>query len=247
MFVPAKNSHKGENGRLLIIAGSRKYHGSAVLAIQAAKRFVDLVYFYPGENDCYLINAVKNIPEVIVVYDVEVLEKCDAVLFGPGLGDAEIDVEEIVGKAKKIIVDGDGFKKIKKEVLNEKFLLTPHEKEFEYFFGKKGTKENVKEMAKKYGCVILKKGPVDFVSNGKKVYEIKGGNAGLTKGGTGDVLAGFVSALATKNPLFESALIGAKVLKKAGESAFKKYSYWYSAGDVIEYLPQSLKNMERKN
>ncbi|MEM4707049.1 MAG: hypothetical protein QXL47_00375 [Candidatus Anstonellales archaeon] len=45
MFIPAKNSHKGENGKLLIIAGSKQYHGSAVLAIQAAKRFVDLVYF----------------------------------------------------------------------------------------------------------------------------------------------------------------------------------------------------------
>ncbi|MEM4335645.1 MAG: NAD(P)H-hydrate dehydratase [Candidatus Anstonellales archaeon] len=241
MFIPEKNSHKGENGKLLIIAGSKQYHGSAVLAIQAAKRFVDLVYFYPGENDCYLINAVKNIPEVIVVYDLKILEKCDAVLFGPGLGDAKVDGKEIFEKAKKIIVDGDGFRKIRKEMLNEKFLLTPHEGEFEYFFGEKGRKENVKGMAKKYGCVILKKGPVDFVSDGKKVYEIKGGNAGLTKGGTGDVLAGFVSALATKNSLLESALIGAKVLKKAGELAFKKYGYWYSAGDVIEYLPEGLK------
>jgi NAD(P)H-hydrate epimerase len=241
MFVPAKGSHKGENGKLLIVAGSKEYHGSALLAINAAKRFVDLVYFYPGENDCYLINAVKNIPEVIVVYDLKVLEKCDAVLFGPGLGSSRIDAKEIAGKAKKIIVDGDGFRKIEKQMLDGRFLLTPHEGEFGYFFGKKGAKENVKEMAKEYGCVILKKGPVDFVSDGKKVYEIKGGNAGLTKGGTGDVLAGFVSALATKNPLLESALIGARVLKKAGELAFKKYGYWYSAGDVVEYLPAGLK------
>ncbi|MGB9719388.1 MAG: NAD(P)H-hydrate dehydratase [Candidatus Anstonellales archaeon] len=240
MFIPAKGSHKGENGKLLIIAGSKQYHGSALLAIQAAKRFVDLVYFYPGENDCYLINAVKNIPEVIVVDDLKILEKCDAVLFGPGLGNSKVDVKKIAGKAKKIIVDGDGFRKIKKEMLNGN-MLTPHEGEFEYFFGKKGTKENVKKMAKKYRCVILKKGPVDFVSNGKKVYEIKGGNAGLTKGGTGDVLAGFVSALATKNSLLESALVGAKVLKKCGELAFKNYGYWYSAGDVIEYLPVGLK------
>ena len=241
MFIPAKNSHKGENGKLLIVAGSKQYHGSALLAINAAKRFVDLVYFYPGENDCYLINAVKNIPEVIVVYDFAVLEKCDAVLFGPGLGNSRIDAKRVVKNAKKIILDGDGFRKINKEMLSEKFLITPHEGEFEYFFQKKGTKENVKEMAKKYGCVILKKGPVDFVSDGKKVYEIKGGNAGLTKGGTGDVLAGFVSALATKNSLLESALVGAKVLKMAGEMAFKKNWYWYSAGDLVEYLPVGLK------
>lgn len=241
MFIPAKKSHKGENGKLLIISGSKQYHGSALLAIQAAKRFVDLVYFYPGENDCYLINAVKNIPEVIVVYDLEILKKCDAVLFGSGLGDARIDAERIISKSKKIIVDGDGFRKIEKEMLDKRFLLTPHEGEFEYFFGEKGTRENVKKMAKKYGCVILKKGPVDSVSDGKKVYEIKGGNAGLTKGGTGDVLAGFVSALATKNSLLESALIGARVLKKCGEIAFKKHGYWYCAGDVVEYLPISLK------
>ena len=46
--LPSKYSHKGQNGKLLIIGGSRWYHGAPMLAILAARRFVDLVYFYPG-------------------------------------------------------------------------------------------------------------------------------------------------------------------------------------------------------
>ena len=62
MKKPARNSRKGDNGKLLIIAGNEKYHGSAVLAILAAVRFCDLVYFHStAENQEIAKSYLKKI------------------------------------------------------------------------------------------------------------------------------------------------------------------------------------------
>ncbi|MBI5051203.1 hypothetical protein HZC08_00425 [Candidatus Micrarchaeota archaeon] len=118
LYVPAKSSHKGQNGKLLIIGGSTKYHGAPVFSILAARRFVDLVYFYPGEPDPCLIRAVKSIPEVIVVKDLALINSVDCVLFGVGFGEAKFNIKELL-KAKRLVVDGDGFKLIRSKLVRK--------------------------------------------------------------------------------------------------------------------------------
>jgi hydroxyethylthiazole kinase-like uncharacterized protein yjeF len=234
MYVPPKNSYKGQNGKLLIIGGSRMFHGASVLTILAAKRFVDMVFFYPGEKDPHLINAVKTIPEVIVVpKPVE----ADCILFGNGLADAKVKLPKT--KAK-IVIDADGLKIVKGKI-PKGAILTPHEGEFKRLFGIEGTKENVKKMAKKHQCIILRKGPVDIISNGKKVVINKIHNPGMTKGGSGDVLAGLVAALACKNDSFEAAVEATKIVGYAGNMLMKHYGYNYSASDIAHMLPFAYK------
>ncbi len=232
MYVPPKDSHKGENGRLLIIAGSRQFHGAAMLPILGARRFCDLVFHYPAEKDPGLIFAVKTIPDVIVLRDLKMLSKMDCVLFGNGIGNAKFDVKKLKGN---LIVDADGLKKIKGKI-PKGALLTPHEGEFAMLFGVAGTEKNVKAMAKKHKCTILRKGLVDIISDGEKTVRVIGGNPGLTKGGTGDVLAGLVAALGCKNPLFYSAVEGSRMVKKAGSRLMKKYGYNYCASDLAEEI-----------
>lgn len=99
LYTPTKDSHKGENGKLLIIGGSRAYHGAPVFSLMAARRFVDLMYFYPGEDDPQLITAAKRLPEAMVVHDLERLPHMDAVLFGIGLSNAPFDTGDIVPEA----------------------------------------------------------------------------------------------------------------------------------------------------
>lgn len=239
LFVPRKDSHKGENGKLLIIGGSRQYHGAPMFSILAARRFVDLVYFYPGEKDPHLISAVKTIPEAMVVYDLELIEKMDCVLFGIGLADAKFDLR-VLAKANKLVIDGDGLKRIAKAgKIPKNAILTPHEGEFRLLFGVGGSAANVKKMAATHGCVILKKGPVDLISDGKKVVTNKVHNQGMTKGGTGDVLAGLVAALACKNDNFTAAIVGAKVNGNAGNTLNKKYGYNFCASDLADALAES--------
>lgn len=230
---PERGSHKGENGRLLIYGGSREYHGAAMLSILAARRFVDLVYLYPPDNDPHLISAIKSIPEVIVISSLKDVEGMDCALIGVGLGKAKLSARVL--DAKKLVIDGDGLKKIKGRI-PKGALLTPHEGEFQMLFGKEGTERDVMDMAKKHSCMILKKGQADIISDGKRVERIRGGNPGMTKGGTGDVLAGLVAALACKNGIFEAACAASWITKKAGDMLMEEYGYDFCASDLAQSL-----------
>ncbi|MBN2478243.1 NAD(P)H-hydrate dehydratase [Candidatus Micrarchaeota archaeon] len=240
--MPPKDSHKGMNGKLMIIGGSGDYHGAPMFSILAARRFVDLLYLYPAQKDPYLINAVKTIPEAIVVYDIKRIKEMDCTLFGIGLSDAKFNYKKVIKESKKLVIDGDGLKLIKNKIPKGS-ILTPHEKEFQRLSGMKGTKENVKNMAKKWGCVILKKGAQDIVSDGKKVFIISNGNSGMTKGGTGDTLAGLVSALFCKNDAYASAVTGSYLNRYAGDILKKKYGFWYCASDLADSLAESYKTI----
>lgn len=235
---PQKISHKGQNGKLLIIGGSAEYSGSPVFEALAARRFVDLLYFYPAERDPFLVQAVKNIPEAIVVYDFRKIAEVDCVLFGSGMGDADFYAGSLK-KAKKVVVDADGFRVVPKDMLDSRFILTPHTLEFERYFGTPATEKNVIAMAKKYRCTILKKGTPDIISNGKRTYKNNVHNAGMTKGGAGDTLAGLVAALACTNPNFESAAAGAYINGLAGNILLEKYGYNFCASDLANGLAEA--------
>jgi len=183
--VPNRLSKKGDNGKLLIIAGSKQYHGAPVFSILGARRFCDLIYFLSGDNSPGVLSSVLSIPEPIIV---EKPVDADCVLYGPGLGRAKSPFSKIRNYSKKVI-DGDGFKKVKKSELKGT-IITPHEGEFRRLFGVASTPNNVTEFAKKYSCTILKKGPTDLISDGERLIKNTKGNPGMTKGGTGDCIGG---------------------------------------------------------
>ena len=100
LYAPPRLSHKGQNGKLLVIGGSRRYHGAPVFSLLAARRFVDLLHFYPGENDQHLIHAVKRIPDVMVLDSLKATAEMDCVLFGIGLAEARFDVDFVLEYAR---------------------------------------------------------------------------------------------------------------------------------------------------
>ena len=239
LYIAPKQSHKGQNGMLMVIGGSTQYHGAPIFALLAARRFVDMLYFYPAEKDPYLIHAAKQIPEVIVDYNLVHMPDADAVLFGNGLGDASAPLDDLIIKSKKLIIDGDGLKLITNFIPPDS-LLTPHEHEFNLLFDCEGTANNVKNMAKKHKCVILKKDPNgDIITDGTRIATNNMHNQGMTKGGTGDVLAGLAAALACKNDLFTSAACAAYINGYAGELLRKKLGYNFSASDLASHLAEA--------
>ena len=86
-------SHKGQNGRVLVIAGSDKYHGALLLAVRAASRIVDMVYVYSVETNLQLINNLKSEISTFISVSKEDLWKTvdlvDSVLIGPGLEESK--------------------------------------------------------------------------------------------------------------------------------------------------------------
>jgi len=92
--------------------------------------------------------------------------------------------------------------------------------------------------------VLLLKGFEDTISDGKRIVIVKGGSPGMTKGGTGDVLAGIVGGLiAQKISLFKAAVAGAKINKTAGKMLEKEFGYGFLASDLLDKIPKAIKKI----
>ncbi|HEX8932494.1 MAG TPA: NAD(P)H-hydrate dehydratase [Patescibacteria group bacterium] len=289
LYIPAQGSHKGQNGKLMLIGGSHLFHAASLWSLQIASRIVDMVFYSSvAENNLIVEELKKEFRNGIIVRrdDMEnYIEEADAILIGPGMlrterkeeiKRKEYSLEEInqladegeqsyyltkylLGKYphKKWVIDAGALQMLEPEWLPQlkgNVVLTPHPLEFERVFGRelkiqnsnqiesgsKVDKNFVEEMAKKYNCTILVKGKEDMVCSAEQCIEISGGNAGMTKGGTGDVLAGLVAALACKNDLYLAATAGSYINKKAGELLFERVGYYFNASDLANEIPQAM-------
>ncbi len=259
-------SHKGDFGRLLVVGGSETYSGAPTLvALGAMRTGVDLAYVAAPRRTALAISSMS--PDLITIKlegehlnpeNVSTLEtyfeKVDAVAAGPGLGLHQETVKavkalvELADHYKKpLLLDADGLKTFAefKRRLSGPLVLTPHAGEYTILTGGKPPEdlvarvENVQKAAARLGAVILLKGAVDIISDGKRVKMNFSGNPSMTVGGTGDVLSGVVSAfLAQKADPFESAVAGAFINGAAGDFAFEQRGNHIVATDLIEWIPK---------
>jgi hydroxyethylthiazole kinase-like uncharacterized protein yjeF len=180
--------------------------------------------------------------------------RCDSILIGPGLGLGPMTgikdetkkmvirfVKEL--KDKKIVMDADGLNAILEDlnILRENIVLTPHRGEFKRLSGQEPIKENVTNFAKKYRCIVVMKGPVDIVSNGRETKFNFTGNPGMATGGTGDILSGLITGFSAQNDLFEASLAATFVTGLAGDLVQKERGDYFTATDVLEKLPEAIR------
>lgn len=244
---PKPGSHKGQNGVILIIGGSGAYHGAPILAALAAVRFCDLVYFSSTEENNLILRRMRlATPNVIAVPRAKMkwaLSLADCVLIGNGM-DMDTATKRLIASVlrtgKRCVLDAAALRVLPLSLLHKNAILTPHAREFEAAFGMKASEKNASAMAKKYGCTILLKGKEDILASPAKTMSIKGGNAGMTKGGTGDVLAGLLCALFSTNPSPLSAAYTASVLnKKTGGRLFRERKHYFSSEDLADGLAKT--------
>ncbi|MCL2333680.1 MAG: NAD(P)H-hydrate dehydratase [Candidatus Methanoplasma sp.] len=261
--IPSKNSHKGSNGKLLIIGGGPYYGAPAMSALAAMRVGVDIVRLAVPENCTPLIASFS--PVLMIsglsgnILKLEHLDRLleltklhNAVLIGPGLGTSAETAETVRQFTKKctlpMVIDADGLTAIGKDFKSSgKTVLTPHSREFEGLGGNAlSAIEPTKHLAKATNSAILFKGRTDWVSDGKKLRYNTTGSPGMTTAGTGDVLAGIVGGLLSKGMnCFDAAAVGAFISGKAGEYAFDEKSYGMIATDVIDNIPKVLKTYLR--
>ncbi len=248
-------AHKGRHGRILIVAGSDRYVGAPRLAARGALRAgADLVFLLTSggvprddPNLIYLDAGRVPGPE-----DLEgaPLGDVDAVVVGPGLG-PEADARGLLERLSEevdgtIVVDADGLRGVDGEVVDERFVLTPHAGEFRRVFGEdpgEGVEERedvVGRVAEEWGCTVLLKGAVDVIGSPEGEVRINvTGAPGMTVGGTGDVLAGVIGALAAVcEDAFEAACVGAFVVGAAGQLAEGERAQGLTATDVADRVPE---------
>lgn len=265
------NSHKGQNGKVLVIAGSNEFSGAPVLVAMSSlaclRAGVDLCYVLTPEKTGFVVNTYS--PDLIVHKTkgdkltkkhlkkvLELGKKVDSIVIGPGLGREKATlsfVREVVKKTKKpIVIDADAIHAVPKMKFGGNVLITPHATEFEMFTGEKikgktleQKKKIVKEAATKHNCVILLKNPIDIISDGKKIVLNKTGNPGMSVGGTGDVLAGLCGGFISLGlSLFDCAKSAAFVNGKIGDKLLKKKGYSFIASDFLNEIPFWIKKLQ---
>ncbi len=261
LFRPAKDSHKGQNGKLLIIGGSHLFHAASLWALEVASRIVDLVHYSSVPENNELVEKIKTeFRDGIIVprSDIDAyIEEDDCVLIGPGMtrdSETETLTNTLFRKypQKQWVIDAGAIQMMDLTLIPNKAILTPHHKEFADLVLKSqipnlndqsiSNEEKVKKFALKYQCIVLLKGQKDFVCDGEgKCRSIEGGNEGMTKGGTGDVLAGLIAALACKNDPFLATIAGSFLNKKAGNELYQKVGPYFNASDLAKQIPKTMK------
>lgn len=179
--------------------------------------------------------------------------KSDAVLIGPGFmrfgsernkhhvnnGDCDEECQvtrDITQKLlekyteKRWVIDAGSLQTMEAPWIPQGAILTPNKKEYEILFGD----DKPEDMAEKYKCTIVVKGPETVVYSQRQKTVVKGGNPGLTKGGTGDALAGLTAALYAKNDAHLAACAASFILKAAADELYRERGTSYNADDLVE-------------
>ncbi len=248
--LPEKDSHKGQNGKLLLIGGSELFHAASKWSLDIASKIVDMVFYSSVSSNNELIKEAKGEFWNGIVIEREHLEnyitEADCILIGPGMErnqETESLVNDLLQKYpdKKFVIDAGALQMLNPSLLNKNHIITPHAKEMldlQKRVDESGNNLDTKQIT------ILQKGITDHVSwfeNGEKnTIEIAGGNEGMTKGGTGDVLAGLVAALYCTNQANISAIVASTINKQAGDELYKIVGPFFNASDLVAQVPKTL-------
>ncbi len=178
-----------------------------------------------------------------------------AVVIGGGMGRSEEVQEAILEYLSEVsvpvVIDADAIHALAKNpdiIFGKKFLITPHTYEFFILTGKEihqlPEEEKIKQVqaeANRLQTTILLKGKTDIISDGKEVALNKTGSPYMSKGGTGDTLAGICGSLLAQGvEPFEAAQAAAYINGKAGEIVAQKKKDGLLATDLIEAIPDVL-------
>ena len=263
------NSHKGENGKVLIVGGSIDYHGAPILSgLGALNSGADLVYLYVPEcnfecsRSMYPDFIVKKYPgdfltERYVNQIVEFGKKCGSILIGPGLGEREQTQNAVLEIVKNLhiptVLDAEAMmvlKRIEKFPLAQPLAITPHAHEFQTLIEREmKIVENdaksivlLRSIAMDLHLSILLKGPVDFVASEEGDVELnRTGNPGMTVGGTGDVLAGMLASFMARGAdPFDAARCAAYYNGVAGDLLKERKNYNFTASELAMTLAYAI-------
>ena len=221
------DSHKGNYGHALLVAGSYGKMGAAVLAARACLRSgVGLLTVHVPAKGVDIIQTA--VPEAMVSIDSndtlwtrlfhpEDLARYDAIAVGPGLGtNCTEALDTLLSSAcgKPLVLDADALNMLVNITEKESRLgiqghlaptiLTPHAKEFERLFGTYKSPEERQDaqrmISRQSGCAIVYKGNRTQTTGSKgEMYINTTGNPGMATAGSGDVLTGVLLAILAQN------------------------------------------------
>ncbi len=244
-FRTRANTHKGNFGHLCVVAG--KMPGAAIIAAKASLAFgvgkVTILENEPYEIPFELMSS-SHLPTAI-----------DAVCIGMGLGnqyDDEYLTQFLLQHDKPMLIDADLFYQsitIRALQQHKSLVLTPHPREFTQLLKRCDladiTTAQLQEQRLHYArlfsgrypdVVLLLKGANPIITHANHTYIIHQGTPALSKGGSGDVLSGMISALLAQGyTTIDATIQGALAHAIAGRN-FHKNNYALTPLDLIETI-----------
>ena len=237
-WLPARrfDLHKGDCGRVGIIAGSRGFTGAARLCSAAAVRAGAGLVTVVAKPDTARLLAISCIPEVMVktvksyreVHDL----RFDSLAIGPGLGLQHVaEILSVIREATQpMVVDADALNALSLDIplldnCAGPRLLTPHPGEMERLYPQRGRtrRQWLEDFLAKFPVTLLLKGARTLVGGAEGGRFINTtGNPGMASGGMGDVLTGVCAALTPQlyeKNLLKSAVLGAWLCGRSAETA----------------------------
>lgn len=254
-------SHKGDNGTVAIIGGSRHQHGAPLFSLLAAEASgVDLLFACVPLMHLEVTKATSLNAQVYTFGSatsdemnatdrtrfIELLATIDVVVIGPGISRSPSSLRSVMELLQTapctVVADATALQAETLAFLAHRHaVITPHLGELE----RMGlTREELPGIAQGIDLTILLKSTTDtVVSEVGKIQDVTGGNAGLTVGGTGDALAGLTAGLIAQGIDHAEACVRAStVIKKAGDLLFEECGFAYTTRDVIGKFPLLLKD-----
>ena len=250
----AHDFHKGDAGRVGILAGSPGMTGAAVICASAALHAgAGLVALHVEENfPGHLLSAMP--PEVMVRTSADPVKDAfesrhDALVIGPGTGNASARyhsalLERLAGDERPIILDADALNQIAKagrlDLLKSNHVITPHPGEFARLAPDLAKSDRIpacRAFVEMHACTLLLKGARTLVAKaGHAVRFNPTGHAGMASGGQGDTLAGVLGTLSAQGLAgIDAASLAAWLCGRAAERSLADGPVT-TASDTIRHL-----------
>ena len=277
-FIPERKaeSHKGDFGRVLVIAGSKTKTGACILACEAALRAgTGLVYALVPEDIMPQIQVA--VPEVVIKDRKDGIpdEDYDCIVIGPGLStsdEAKEMVDKVLEKADcPLVLDADALNIIAYNHWQDRVkdrgleglgtVITPHmgeaarllKDDTDFDMSKAGREEILNELYYITGATVVLKGRRTLVrpmfgGSLDPVYVNTTGNPGMATAGSGDVLAGTIAALLGQG-VRNAVMTGVYLHGLAGDLMTEEVGeYSLIARDILKGIPLAFKNiLEEQN
>lgn len=271
------DAHKGTSGRVTVIAGSTGFTGAAALCSLGALRggaglvtlgiAASLNSIMEVKLTEVMTKPLPDIAEGAIGIDAlpvieQLLQGCNVLAIGPGLGRQEETAEtvrELVRSADcPMVIDADGLNALSgftNLLKNTKALavLTPHPGEMSRLTGlgiemiHQDKIKVARQFAQQWESIVVLKGAPTIVAfPDGEIFINRTGNQGLATGGTGDILAGLIAAFIAQGlSSHEAALAGVYLHGLAGDMSAGSGMIGMTAGDVLSYIPKAIFSMKR--
>lgn len=253
--------HKGSYGRALVMAGRVGFTGAAFITTECTVRAGAGLTTLICSQEVQTALSSRVIEAMTLTWDndmIEHIKSANSIAFGPGIGTGDNEeklLEKVINNSKcPIVIDADGITLIGKNKsllynLKGRAIITPHPGEMARFLGitvedVESNRTNIaREVAKKYGIVVLLKGYNTVISNGKDIYINPTGNSKMASGGMGDALTGIINAFLSQGvKLEQAALAGAYIHGKIADRLGTQV-YIVNARDIINELPREINSI----